>query len=163
MAYSKLEMPRPLETLLSLPRVRLANRVPILETETLVRRLVDRTEYQPKLVKNAFEVSRGSAHQFSMDDQGLSALLKEINSAEYIVTKRSKKAMEEMLNGIYGDGFVFKEFENEIEPLCQISQALRQVSKLADTLADKTKEESIDVARALMIDLPKRQLQSEGS
>ena len=163
MAYSILEMPRPLETLLSLPRVRLANRVPILETETLVRRLLDRTEYQPKLVKNAFEVSRGSAHQFSMDDQGLSALLKEINSAEYIVTKRSKKVMEEMLNGIYGDGFVFKEFENEIEPLCQISQALRQVSKLADTLADKTKEESIDVARALMIDLPKRQLQFEGS
>ena len=163
MVYSILEMPRPLETLLSLPRVRLANRVPILETETLVRRLVDRTEYQPKLVKNAFEVSRGSAHQFSMDDQGLSTLLKEINSAEYIVTKRSKKVMEEMLNGIYGDGFVFKEFEKEIEPLCQISQALRQVSKLADTLADKTKEESIDVARALMIDLPKRQLQFEGS
>jgi hypothetical protein len=163
MAYSKLEMPRPLETLLSLPRVRLANRVPILETETLVRRLVDRTEYQPKLIKNAFEVSRGSAHIFSKDDQGLSTLLKEINSAEYIVTKRSKKVMEEMLNGIYGDGFVFKEFENEIEPLCQISQPLRQVSKLADSLADKTKEESIDVARALMIDLPKRKMQSEGS
>src|SRR4030067_509138 len=118
MAYSKLEMPRPTEPLLSLPRVRLANRVPILETETLVRRLVDRTEYQPKLVKNAFEVSRGSAHPFSMDDQGLSKLLEEINSAEYIVTKRSKKEMEEMLNDIYADGFVFKEFENEIEPLC---------------------------------------------
>ena len=160
MAYSKLEMPRPLETLLSPPRVRLANRVPILETERLVRRLVDPTKYQPKLIKNAFEISRGSAHQFSIDDEGLSTLLEEINSLEYVVTKRSKKVMEEMLNGIYGDGFVFKEFESEIEPLCRISQPLRDVSKLADGLADKTKEESIDVARALMIDLPKRQPES---
>jgi hypothetical protein len=163
MAHSILEMPRPIETLLSLPRVRLADRVPILETERLVHQLVERGEYQPRLVKNAFEVSRGSAHQFSMDDQGLSTLLQEINSAEYIVTKRSKRAMEQMLNGIYGDGFVFKQFENEIEPLCRISRPLRQVSKLADSLADKTKEESIDVARALMIDLPKRQLESVGS
>lgn len=163
MAYSILEMPRPIETLLSLPRVRLADRVPILETERLVHQLVERAEYQPRLVKNAFEVSRSSAHQFSMDDQGLSTLLEEINSAEYIVTKRSKRVMERMLNGIYGDGFVFKQFENEIEPLCRISQPLREVSKLADSLADKTKEESIDVARALMIDLPKRQLESVGS
>jgi hypothetical protein len=149
-------MPRPLESLLSLPRLRLANRVPILEAERLVKQFVDLPEYQPKLVKNAFEVSRSSANQFSMDDDGLTTLLEEIGSAKYVVTKRSKKVMEEMLNGIYGDGFVFKEFENEIEPLCQISQSLRQVSKLADSLADKTKEESIDVARALMIDLPKR-------
>lgn len=160
MGHSILEMPRPIETLLSLPRVRLADRVPILETERLVHQLVERGEYQPRLVKNAFEVSRGSAHQFSMDDQGLSTLLEEINSAEYIVTKRSKRVMEQMLNGIYGDGFVFKRFENEIEPLCQISQPLREVSKLADSLADKTKEESIDVARALMIDLPKRQTEA---
>ena len=163
MGHSILEMPRPIETLLSLPRLRLADRVPILETGKLVRQLRDRTEYRTKLVKNAFEVSRSSAHQFSMDDEGLSTLLEEINSVEYIVTKRSKRVMEQMLNGIYGDGYVFKQFEHEIEPLCQISQPLRQVSKLADSLVDKTKEESIDVARALMIDLPKRQMESVGS
>lgn len=148
-------MPRPIETLLSLRRVRLFDRVPILETERLVRRFIDRPDYQPKLVKPALEVSRRSAQQFSIDDEGLSALLGEISSAEYVVTKRSKRVMEEMLCDIYDDGFLFKEFEGQIRPLCELSQKLRQVSKLADSLADKTKEESIDVARALMIDLPK--------
>ena len=147
-------MPRPIETLLSLPRVRLFDRVPILETEELVRSFLDRPDYRPKLVKDAFQVSRGSAQQFSMDDRGLSALLEEIDSAEYIVTKRSRKVMEEMLDGIYGDGVIYKRFEAEIEPLYDVSQPLLEVSKLADSLADKTKEESIDLARALMINLP---------
>jgi hypothetical protein len=149
-------MPRPIESLLSLPRVRLFDRVPILETESLVRRYVDRPDYQPRLLKPALEVSRASAQQFSSDDEGLSALLKEIGSAEYIVTKRSRKVMEEMLSGICDDGSLFKEFEGQIQPLCQLSHDLLQVSRLADSLADKTKEESIDVARALMIGLPKR-------
>ncbi len=147
-------MPRPIETLLSLPRVRLIDRVPILETEKYVRRFMNRPEYQPKLVKQALQVSEGSAHQFSIDDQGLSALLEEIDSAEYIVTKRSKKIMEDMLNGICADGSIFKKFEGDIDPLCDISRQLREVSKLADSLADRAKEESLDVARALLIDLP---------
>ena len=152
-------MPRPIESLLSLPRVRLFDRVPILETERLVRRYVDRPDYQPKLIKPTLEVSRASAQQFSSDDEGLSALLKEISSAEYIVNKRSRKVMEEMLNGICDDGFLFKEFEGYIQPLCQLSHDLLRVSRLANSLADKTKEESLDVARALMIDLPKRDSQ----
>lgn len=147
-------MPRPIETLLSLPRVRLADRVPILETEQLVRRFVKRVPYQHKLVNSALKVSQGSARQFSLDDEGLSTLLEEIDSAQYIVTKKSKRAMQELVNGIYVDGFIFKEFESEIEPLCQISNSLRQMSKLADGLVDKTKEESVDVARALMLRLP---------
>jgi hypothetical protein len=148
-------MPRPIETLLTLPRVRLANRVPIHETETLIRQLAEREEFQRKLTERAFEVSRGSAKQFSRDDRDLSTLLHEISTAEYIVTRRSKTALGDMLNGIYRDGFVFKEFEHQIEPLCDLSRPLREVSKLADDLADRTKEESIDLARALLIDLPK--------
>ncbi len=147
-------MPRPIETLLSLPRVRLIDRVPILETEKYVRRFMNRSEYQAKLVKQALQVSEGSAQQFSIDDQGLSALLEEIDSAEYIVTKRSKRIMEDMLNGICADGSIFKKFEGDIDPLCDISRQLREVSKLADSLADRAKEESLDVARALLIDLP---------
>jgi len=58
------------------------------------------------------------------------------------------------LSGICADGFIFKEFEGEIDPLCEISPPLRQVSKLADGLADKAKEETVDVARALLLDLP---------
>lgn len=147
-------MPRPIETLLSLPRVRLIDRVPILETERYVRHFMERAEYRPKLVKQALQVSKGSARQFSTDDEGLSTLLEEIDSAEYIVTKRSKKIMEDMLNGICADGRIFKEFEGEIDPLCDIWPPLREISKLADGLADKAKEESLDVARALLIDLP---------
>lgn len=147
-------MPRPIETLLSLPRVRLINRVPIVETERYVRRFIHRTEYQPKLVKQSLQVSKGSAKQFSADDQGLSTLLAELDSAEYVVTRRSKRIMEDMLNGICADGAIFKGFKEKIQPLCAISQPLKEASRLADNLADRTKEESIDVARALMIDLP---------
>jgi hypothetical protein len=62
--------------------------------------------------------------------------------------------MEDMLNGICADGRIFKRFEDSIQPLCEISPPLREVSQLADSLADKTKEESVDVARALLIPLP---------
>ncbi len=51
--------------------------------------------------------------------------------------------MEEMLTGIYNDGFLFKEFEEHIEPLCELSHKLQRASRLADSLADMTKEESI--------------------
>jgi hypothetical protein len=147
-------MPRPIETLLSLPRVRLIDRVPILETEKYVRHFITRTEYTPKLVRRSLEVTQSSAKQFSADDHGLSALLAQLDSAEYIVTKRSKRVMENMLRDICADGAVFKGFEEKIQPLCNISQPLREVSGLADSLADKTKEESMDVARALLIELP---------
>ena len=148
-------MPRPIETLLALPRVRLIDRVPILETETLVHRFMNRPDYRPRLAKSALQVSEGSAKQFSMDDKGLSTLLDEINAAEYIVTKRSRTVMQEMLKDICDDGVIFKGFESEIEPLYDVSQDLRRASELADGLADKTKEESLDVARALLIQLPR--------
>ena len=46
-----------------------------------------------------------------------------------------------MMNGIYKDGFLFKEFEGhvDIEPLCELSPNLQQTSRLADSLADMTK------------------------
>jgi hypothetical protein len=147
-------MPRPIESLLSLPRLRLFDRVPILETEKLIRSHMNQTNNQPKLVKAALGVSEGSAIQFSNDDVGLSTLLNELNSADYIVTKRSRTVMEQMLSGICKDGSMFKEFEHQIEPLYELSRRLLQMSKFADALADKTKEESIDVARALMLNLP---------
>jgi len=126
----------------------------VLETEQYVSRFVGRTEYQPRLVKQALKVSDGSACQFSSDDEGLSTLLHEMDAAEYVVTKRSRKVLEDMLNGICADGRIFKGFEDSIQPLCEISPALREVSSLADSLADMAKEESLDVARALLIQLP---------
>jgi hypothetical protein len=147
-------MPKPIETLLSLPRVRLVDRVPILETEDYVKRFMSHTEYAPKLINSALQVSKSAAQQFSADDQGLSAMLEKIDSAEYIVTRQSRGVMEELLNGICSDGRIYKGFEQEIEPLCDASPPLRYISKLADNLADKAKEESMDLARALLIDLP---------
>lgn len=134
--------------------MRLVDRVPILETEKVVQRFMDRVEYRPRLAKHAIRVCEGSAQQFSADDQGLVTLLHEVSSMEYIVTKRSKRVMEDMLADICDDGRIFKDFEVEIGPLYDVSQPLREVSKVADSLADKTKEESLDLARALLIRLP---------
>ena len=147
-------MQRPIETLLSLGRVRLIDRVPILETKEYLRRFRNHPEYTPKLANRAFYVSQGSVEQFSADDEGLSALLEEIGSAEYAVTRRSKVVMEQMLGGICSDGRIYKDFQDEIEPLCDASPPLRYVSKIANNLADKTYEESMDLARVLLIDLP---------
>jgi len=147
-------MPRPIETLLSLPRVRLIDRVPILETKQYLKRFMGHFEYKPKLVNRALQVSKGSAQQFSTDDEGLSTLLEEVDSAEYIVTRRSKKVLEEMLNGICADGCIFKGFEREIETLYDASPDLRGVAKLANDLADKAREESLDLARVLLIEMP---------
>ena len=147
-------MPRPIETLLSLPRVRLIDRVPVVEAEQCLKRFMNQPVYRPKLVKQALQVSVGSAQQFSTDERGLSALLEEIDSAEYVVTERSKTVMEEMLNGICADGNIFKDFEHEIEPLYDASPRLQGVTKLADGLVDRTKEESLDLARALALNMP---------
>jgi hypothetical protein len=147
-------MARPIETLLSLPRVRLIDRVPIIETEAYVRRFIHQIETRTKLVQKSFQVSNESAKQFSADDKGLSTLLAEFNCAQYVVTRNSKRIMEGMLSEICADGDIFKGFEEKIQPLCEISQPLREASRFADSLADRTKEESIDVARALMIELP---------
>ena len=83
-----------------------------------------------------------------------STLLAEFNCAEYVVTRNSKRVMDGMLSQICADGDIFKGFEAKIQPLCAISQPLREASRFADSLADRAKEESIDVARALMIELP---------
>jgi len=148
-------MPRPIETLFTLPRVRLIDKVPILETEMQVQRLIDRPNYHFKLAKNALRVSEGSAQQFAVDDNGLLKLLEQIETDEYIVTRRSKRILEEMLKDICGDGAIFKDFENHIQPLYEVSPDLQRVSKFASSLADKTKEETMDVARALLVQVPK--------
>jgi len=149
-------LPRPIETLLSLPRVRLIDRVPVLETQGYVRRLAHRAEYRQRLVRQAITVSGRSADNFASDGKSLSLLLDEVDSSEYVVTERSKRVMEDMLSGICADGAVFKGFEGTIQPLCQISPDLREASTVADTLADRAKEESIDLARALLIPLPNK-------
>jgi hypothetical protein len=117
-------------------------------------RLAARAQYRHRLVNQAIRVSDGSADQFSTDHKGLSVLLEEVNSSEYVVTERSKRVIDDMLNGICADGCVFKEFEDTIQPLCQISSDLTKASAIADDLANSAKEQSIDLARALLIPLP---------
>ena len=148
------EMPRPIETLLSLPRVRLIDKVPVIETERYVNHFISQSDYTARLVQRALQVSEGSAEQFSTDDKGLSTLLDEVGSAEYVVTERSKSMMEEMLSGICADGLIFKDFEQQIMPLYEGSRHLRDITKVADDLVYKTREESLDLARALVIEMP---------
>jgi len=47
-------MPRPIETLLSLPRVRLIDRVPILETKKYVKRFMGQPVLLPLRLVNTF-------------------------------------------------------------------------------------------------------------
>jgi hypothetical protein len=149
-------MSRPIETLLALPRVKLTDRVPIIETQAYIHRAMNQNPYQMNLINRALQVSGRSAKQFSNDDQGLTTLLSELNSNEYAVTKHSVAILQNLINDICSDGFIYREFENEIEPLTELSEPLRQTSKLAGNLADKTREETFDLAHMLLIAPPKR-------
>jgi len=128
-----------------------------LETQEYIRRLAPRVQYRCRLVNHGIAASNGCANQFSTDEKGLSVLLDEVDSSEYVVTERSKRVIGSMLNGICADGSVFKDFQNTIQPLCEISPSLREASSVADTHASRAKEQSIDLARALLMPLPKRQ------
>ena len=105
-------------------------------------------------MNQSIRVSDGCADQFSADETSLSVLLDMVGSAEYVVTDRSRRVMDAMLNGICADGSLFKGFHETIEPLCRLSPNLREVSSVADNLANRTKEESLDLARALLLPLP---------
>ena len=59
----------------------------------------------------------------------------------------------ENLTRCFADGRLFKGFEEKVENLYD-SPTLRNVTKLADNLIDKIREETVDVAKALLIGIP---------
>ncbi len=148
-------MPRPLETILSLPRVRLVSKVPVVETERLVQLYVDKPRFRPTLIQHATDVARGSYFQFSRDEASLRHVITVVNTNRYVVTRKSRLAMSDLVNDVYGDGVIYKRFDRTIEPLIESSEILWKVSELAESKADSAAEQSLDVARLLGLSIPK--------
>lgn len=123
-------MQRPIETILMIPRVRLAKKVPIVETEKLIKLYLDKIGYYPKLINHAFEVLKKSYVYFCKDDNDLVYLIEAINSGNYTVSYKSKIVLSNMLQEIIFDNSLFKEFNNTLKPLFKISRMLRELSLL---------------------------------
>lgn len=146
-------MRRPLETILSLPRVRLVNKVPLVETEELIELYIDKRRYRGVLVRHATKVTEGAYIEFVRDDESLTSIIDEINKEDFFVTRKARAAIRELVTGIYGDGIIFKQFEAKIKPLFTDSAELEEITKITDRVADSTKEHSLDVARLVGVSI----------
>ncbi len=147
-------MRRPLETVLLWPRVRLTQKVPLVEAEELVTRYANEPRYQPILVKSATRVTRHSYFYFSEDEVHLWNLLQAILSDVYSVSLRTKLSLRRLLNDVYGDSLIFKEFDRKIEFLFEISRDLKDLALKVEKIAESTKNYSVEIGDALGIKLP---------
>jgi hypothetical protein len=146
---------RPIDTILALSRVRLVNKVPVLETEQLVRLLIDRVEFRKTLVEHATGVTEGSYRQFESDDEALVTLADEIESARYCVTRHAQACLASLVRDIFGDGVIYKKFAANIRPLFEESDYLERISGLTARVVDSTHEHSLDVARLIGAPVPR--------
>lgn len=146
---------RPIDTILALSRVRLINKVPLLETEQLVRLFLDQVNLRKKLVEHATGVTEGSYRQFESDDEALVALADEIESAQYCVTRHAQARLTSLVRDIFGDGVIYKKFAASIEPLFEESNYLERISGLTSRVVDSTHEHSLDVARLIGAPVPR--------
>jgi len=147
-------MRRPLETVLLWPRVRLTQKVPLIEAEELVTKYADKPEYQPVLVKSATRVAQHSYFYFREDEALLWNLLQAIISNMYSISLRTRLNLRRLLNDAYGDSLVFKEFDRKIEFLFDISKDLKDLALKVEKIAESSKNYSIEIGEALGIKLP---------
>jgi hypothetical protein len=155
-------MRRPLETVLLWPRVRLTQKVPLIEAEELVTRYADEPEYQPILVKSATRVTEHSYFYFREDEAHLWNLLRAIVSNMYSVSLRTKLNLRRLLNDAYGDSLIFKEFDRKIEFLFDISKDLKDLTLKVEKIAESTKNYSIEIGEVLGIKLPSTSIDLQG-
>ena len=147
-------MRRPLETVLFWPRVRLTRKVPVVEAEELVVRYAGKPEYQPLLVRNATRVAQHSYHFFHEDQAFLWYLLQAVLSDLYSISLRAKLNLRRLLNETYGDSMIFKEFDQRIQFLLEISEALKDLMQKVEKIAESTENYSIEIGKELGIRLP---------
>lgn len=154
-------MRRPLETVMVWPpRVRLTQKIPIVETEELVMRFAEKPDYQPILVANTKSVAQQSYYSFCEDEIILRNLLRAIISDMYTVSLRAQLYLRRLLNDTYGDSLVFKEFEDKIQFLMEISKELEVLSKKVEQVANTTKDYSLEIGEELGIKLPRTLISS---
>jgi len=153
---------RPLETILGIPRVRLTQRVPLVETEKMVSIFLDRGPYRPMLVKRATEVTELSYRYFCDDEASLMSLRAAVNSKEFAVNLRTQMILSSLLTGMHQDGGRFKGFEERIEPLMDLSPILEHVARMADEKVDGVRERAEEIGELIGVRVPRDPLAAEG-
>ncbi len=144
-----------METILTIPRVKLTRRVPLVETEKLVNFHVERPSYHPMLVKRTTEVMERSYMYFCKDETYLLSLMAAVNSNEFTVSVRTQMALSTMLTDVYSDGLTFKGFEDSIEPLLELSQSLEEMTKLTDKKVDDNSCYAEEIGELIGVKIPR--------
>lgn len=151
-------MKAPLENILALNRVKLAQRVPLAETKYLVKRYRSRPQYHNTLIRHAKSLAAKSYFSFCDDENVLLAIASAINSYDYKVSVRSQIVVGRLADGTYRDGEAYKQFSVEVEPLLDLSEILKQVVFLAESKADTTMQRAQDVGLLIGIEIPNESL-----
>lgn len=145
----------PLETILTLPRVKLTRRVPIIEAEKLVKFYVDKPRYHSMLLKHTKKVTGQSYVYFCDDETSLLGLMAAVNSKDYAVSVKSQVVLSDLLTDVYDDSLTFKNFEENIEPLIDISSDLEEMTSLTDQKAYSTRRYAKDLGDLIGVKVPR--------
>lgn len=141
-------MKRPIETLLTLPRVKLERRIPISEfTRSLQFYSLD------LILKYAREISERSKRIFYLDETVLSAILTGLIEG-YKVTLRSQVLLRELLTDVYHDARKFSVYEQKISPYRRIDIKLDFETSQALDKAEECKGYAEDIGDLMSMKIP---------
>ncbi|MGQ9543723.1 MAG: hypothetical protein ACUVTM_06545 [Candidatus Bathyarchaeia archaeon] len=137
---------KPLEIILGLSRVRLPQRIPIVETAELLELHHDNPKLQHALLRHAENVTKNSYWQFSSDEVFLTCIGEALLSNEYLVTASTRVRLSRLVNDVCGDKLIYNGFQQAMRPLFKVSESLEELSIATRLKAGSADRKARDVA-----------------
>ncbi|MEM3429552.1 MAG: hypothetical protein QXL25_06685 [Candidatus Bathyarchaeia archaeon] len=137
---------KPLEIILGLSRVRLPQKIPIVETAELLELHHDNPRLQNTLLKHAENVTKKSYWQFSSDETLLTYIGEALLSNEYLVTSAARMRLSRLVNDVCGDKLIYNGFQHAMRPLFKVSESLEELSIATGLKAGLAERKAKDVA-----------------
>jgi hypothetical protein len=147
---------QPLDVMIGLKRVRLVQRIGIVEARRLIEQKIDEPKYHPHLIKYSTQISCSSNLIFTNDEIGLAYVVEKLLSQQVVTTEKAGQALSDMLAGLYSDRDVFKTFEKTIKPFFDLSPYLEESTIAARMKADSAKKygEKIEILSGIQVPKP---------
>jgi len=137
---------KPLEIILGLSRVRLPQKVPIVEAAKLLELYIDKPKHQQTLLRHAKTVTEHSYLHFSDDETNLIYLGKAVLSSEYLITETARTRLSRLVNDVCGDRIIYNKFQKAMTPLLEVSDSLEQLSMATKLKAGSAERKAKDMA-----------------
>ncbi|MEM2942047.1 MAG: hypothetical protein QXT81_01320 [Candidatus Bathyarchaeia archaeon] len=140
---------KPIETILGLSRVRLAQRIPIVEATELLELRPDEPGFWRSILKPAEILTEKSYLQFSSDELSLTLLERAVLSRKFLVTNSARMSLGRLVNDVCGDELIYKRFRKVLTPLFEISDDLEEAALAAGIKASSAQRKAIDLANCV--------------